>query len=196
MSFVSRVGRESLLRPRMRVPADRPGGGGAQPRSLRHGARRTSDLARGGACGRRPLVEKSACGFDRSIRGVSVVPRPRFGCCTGWMKDSKGIVAHISCSSTDMAGTANTTARALRSHGPGRTMGKWRGARVRERASFHDEKCAGSDAGTGDRTRMSFRTQDFKSRASASFAIPARGPLKSNGGAFAPPSVRPLIHLT
>ena len=47
------------------------------------------------------------------------------------------------------------------------------------------------DAGTGDRTRMSFRTRDFKSRASASFAIPARGPPTENGGAFAPPFVVP-----
>jgi hypothetical protein len=44
-------------------------------------------------------------------------------------------------------------------------------------------------AGTGARTRMSFRTQDFKSRASASFAIPARRTDRTrNGGACAPPS--------
>ena len=60
-------------------------------------------------------------------------------------------------------------------------MGESRGAEALE------ENGAGSDAGTGDRTRMSFRTQDFKSRASASFAIPARGPLTKNGGASAPP---------
>ena len=46
------------------------------------------------------------------------------------------------------------------------------------------------DAGTGDRTRKSLRTRDFKSRAFASFAIPAvRGPFTKNGGAFAPPFV-------
>src|SRR5688572_33089036 len=44
-------------------------------------------------------------------------------------------------------------------------------------------------AGTGARTRTSLRTQDFKSRASASFAIPARRTNRTrNGGACAPPS--------
>src|SRR5688572_15416957 len=43
-------------------------------------------------------------------------------------------------------------------------------------------------AGTGARTRTSLRTRDFKSRASASFAIPARRTKRTrNGGACAPP---------
>src|SRR3954469_19706180 len=53
--------------------------------------------------------------------------------------------------------------------------------------TVHDSPFTVLHAGTGERTRMSFRTQDFKSRASASFAIPARGPQTQNGGAFAPP---------
>src|SRR6478672_545530 len=47
-----------------------------------------------------------------------------------------------------------------------------------------------SDAGTGDRTRKPLRAQDFKSRAFASFAIPARGSPMKDGGASAPPSSR------
>src|SRR5450830_66470 len=45
------------------------------------------------------------------------------------------------------------------------------------------------NAGTGDRTRMSLRTQDFKSRASASFATPAHSSILTQTGSFRSPSV-------